>query len=340
MKNPFPIENLDKRIKILLLHSYPGLLEELAKVGTEYNDFKSWTPLKLVSLSYFVGPYLRITGKSLKEKYGPTALFYLDLFAGSGVNRVIQDERKYYLAGSPIVVIDCATKCDCKFDKIFFVEKDEKYAASLKKRLEYLENYEYKDPSKLFPEAIFSWISGRYEVICEDSNKAIDLIVDKIESERYKNFLAFIDPFKWELKMKTLEKLLEIEYGDIFITFQAILTAKEIGKENLTTESKKEISDFLGLSEEEWRKLGSEEAVKNYYIGRIKEFRQTVEEITIRSGKGYKYYLIFATRQKDPRWINIIKNLKNFIESFSGDIVEQSLKWLYGDMVRLTDFID
>ncbi|MEM3796497.1 MAG: hypothetical protein QXJ98_04380, partial [Archaeoglobaceae archaeon] len=49
---------------------------------------------------------------------------------------------------------------------------------------------------------------------------------------------------------------------------------------------------------------------------------------------------IVITKKINKKWINIIKNLKNFIESFSGDIVEQSLKWLYGDMVRLTDFID
>ncbi len=198
------IEDLDKRIKILLLDSYPGLLEELEKVGEACNEFKRWTPLKLIALSYFVGPYLRIMGK-LRERRGKTTLFYIDLFAGSGINRV----GKYLLAGSPIVAIDSATKETHKFDRMFFVDYDEKYAKSLKSRLEFLETYEDKDPSKLFPEAKFSWISGRYEVIPEDSNKVIDSIVNEIESEDYKHYLAFIDPYKWEIKMDSLQRCLK-----------------------------------------------------------------------------------------------------------------------------------
>ncbi|MDW7990445.1 MAG: three-Cys-motif partner protein TcmP [Archaeoglobaceae archaeon] len=234
------IEDLDKRIKILLLESYPRLLDELEKAGSTCNDFKAWTPLKLISLSYFVGPYLRIMGKQ-RKKYSSTKLFYIDLFAGSGINRV----DKYLLAGSPIVTIDSATKESNRFDYMFFVDSNKDYVDSLKKRLEYLKNYEFQDQSKLIPESKFSWISDRYEVICGDSNQVIDKIVKRIESENYKHYLAFIDPFKWQLKMETLEKLLEIKYGDIFITLQASLTAKEIGKRDFLTEkTKKEISDF------------------------------------------------------------------------------------------------
>lgn len=58
----------------------------------------------------------------------------------------------------------------------------------------------------------------------------------------------------------------------------------------------------------------------------------------IRSTKGYRYYLLFATRQENPAWFPIIRELKNKIENFRGEIVEESLKWLYGDSVRLTDF--
>lgn len=77
--------------------------------------------------------------------------------------------------------------------------------------------------------------------------------------------------------MDSLQKLLEIEYGDVFITLQATLTAKEIAKKHHSDEIKERISSFLGADEEEWRKLTTEEAVKNYYIGKIREYEKPLK---------------------------------------------------------------
>lgn len=255
------IEYLDRRLEILLLKSYPNLLNKLSNVGTSFNEFKGWTPLKLVALSYFVQPYLNIIKSSLENKGMPTTLVYIDLFSGSGINKV----GRYALVGSPIIAIDCATKAKRQFDYLFFVDNNREYAKSLEERLKFLESVEVHEQGKLFPEKKFSWISGKYEVLPKDANIAIDKIVAFLNKLSHKNYLAFLDPYKWQLEWRTLKKLLEIQYGDLFITLQATLIAKEIGRvESLSENTKKELSKFFGEPEEVWVKLNKESKVKNF----------------------------------------------------------------------------
>jgi len=333
------IEYLDRRLEILMLRDYPGLLEELASIGSSYNEFKGWTPLKLIALSYFVQPYLNIMG-SLEMKKGPTKVIYIDLFSGSGINKV----GKYTMIGSPIVAVDCATKAKRQFDYLFFVDNSEEHIRSLYERLKYLAEKEIQERGKLFGEKKFAWIKGSCKLRIKDANVALDELVGMLNSLRYKNYLAFVDPYKWQIKWNSLEKLLEIPYGDIFITHQASLIAKEIAREDLTEETKKEITDYFGVPEEVWSSLTKEKAVKDFYIKRIGKYKPYVKDIVIKGktskGGTFKYYLIFATRIEDPPWSEVIDRLKKIIESSSGDIVERSLKYLYGDEVRLTDFFE
>jgi len=333
------IEYLDKRLRILLLDDYEGLLDELCKIGGSFNEFRGWTPLKLIALSYFIQPYLNIM-RGLERKRGRTALVYIDLFAGSGINRV----GKYALAGSPIVAIDCATKARRQFDYMFFVDSSPEHIDSLQARLDYMASAEIKEKGKLLPERKFAWIKENCEIKCVvgDANQSLESIVNFLNKLRYRNYLAFIDPYKWQIKWLSLERLLQIPYGDVFITHQASLIAKEIAREDLTEETKKEITDYFGVPEAEWSLLKKERDVRDFYIDRIREYRPYVQEITIRGktsrGGTFKYYLIFATRKENPVWGEAVQRLKQIVESYSGDIVEHSLKYLYGDEVRLFDF--
>jgi len=193
----------------------------------------------------------------------------------------------------------------------------------------------------------FGWIKGRCKLIQGDANKAILEVRKELDKIRYKNYLAFIDPCKWELKWKSLEKLLEIPYGDVLITFQATLIAKEIGKYNsvgLSEETVKTISECLGASPEEWSRLGREELLKNYYIEKIKSYKNYVVDIMVKGrvpgGPMFKYFLIFASGRKNPPWKNWIERMKEFVENYSGDIVEDSLKYLDGKSARITDFFE
>lgn len=142
-------------------------------------------------------------------------------------------------------------------------------------------------------------------------------------------------------------KLLEIPYGDVLITFQATLIAKEIGKYNsvgLSEETVRTISECLGAPPEEWSRLDKEEILKNYYIEKIKSYKNYVVDIMVKGkvpgGPMFKYFLIFASGRKDPPWKSWIERMKEFVKNYSGDIVEDSLKYLDGKSVRITDYFE
>lgn len=307
------IEDLDKRLAILKLSKYPGLLDELAAASDTLHIFRNWTPLKLVALSYVVGPYLRIIG-GLEKSKGNVESIYIDLFAGSGINKV--EGAESLIAGSPIVAIDCANTSPKKFDKMYFVDLKEENIQALYERLTLLSERDE-----------FSWIGGRCKLIIGDANRAILKIRKELDKTRYKNYLAFIDPYKWELKWKSLEKLLEIPCGDVLITFQATLIAKEIGKYNsvgLSEETVGTISECLGASPEEWSRLGREEILKNYYIEKIKSYKNYVVDIMVKGRVPgvpmFKYFLIFASGRKNPPW-------KNWIERMSSSRIILETLW-------------
>ena len=320
------IEDLDKRIKILLWEEYGNTLSNLEKIGNGVvNEFKPWTPLKLLALSYFIGPYLRII-KGLEDRFGPTKVFYIDIFAGCGLNKV----NDTLFAGSPLITIDGANKCERKFDLMFF--NDLNYGNVLRERI--------KSLNSLLP-----WLRNRVLVYKDDANKVLPLIVnDYINKEKYKNYLAFIDPYRSEIKWSALEKLLKIKYGDLFITCQARSIAREIGgcRKGFKKQVCKEISDYFGERPHVWLKFESEEDVRDFYINRINQFKPFVEYITIKGGKvgkGFEYVLIFASGDEKPEWESIIRNLKRKVEKYSGDLVKASVDWLTGKQLRVDDYV-
>ncbi len=98
-----------------------------------------------------VGPCLRIIG-GLERSKGNVESIYIDLFAGSGINRV--EGAESLIAGSPIVAIDCANTSPKKFDKMYFVDLKEENIHALYERLTLLSEREE-----------FGWIRGRCKLI-------------------------------------------------------------------------------------------------------------------------------------------------------------------------------
>ncbi|RLF51424.1 MAG: hypothetical protein DRN19_02825 [Thermoplasmata archaeon] len=317
------IEDLNRRLDILAMKSKPHIMKRLCKIEV-FNEFNLWTPLKLIALSYFVGPFLRIVG-NLKEIYGNLFIAYIDVFAGSGINKF----GDYYTVGSPIAAIDSANTTDHKFDMMYFADKNEEFIEALCRRLELLEKYEE-----------YRWITDRYKVIHGEANETLPAIVEEISENRYKNCLAFIDPYKWEIKMDVLSRLLEEIRGDVLITHQAVLTAKEIGKFKkgmLKDDTANKIAEYLGVSTSDLPKFDTEEKVKNLYVEKIKEYKSYVKAWTVRSDTGYRYHLIFASSKKDPSWAGVIESLTEF-EKFTGNLVKYCFDRMAGRAPRITDF--
>ena len=317
------IEELDNRLEILMWKNHGDLINKLSELGGGIsNKFHNWTPLKLIGLSYFAGGYANILS-SLKKKFPDLKIIYIDLFAGSGLNCI----NGTYFAGSPLVCIDSVRNRRTEMDKMYFNDNNNEYCNALKKRLEYLESIDE-----------FSWISNNYEILNLDCNEAMNSIIENIKNIGFQNFLAFIDPYRIELSWNCLENLLSIPYGDIMISFQAKLIAKDIGRyrENQLTDSKDKIQQFLGEEDQSVIiKLDSEEKIKNYYIDKISRHRKFIRDIEIKSGGGYRYFIIFASRKEDPPWGKYIDKMKKFIESYNGDLVEHSIDYLTCKQLRL-----
>jgi len=174
----------------------------------------------------------------------------------------------------------------------------------------------------------------------KDCNEAIKDIEQYMNSIKYKNYLAFIDPYHMEIWWKSMEKLLSFEYGDIMIVLQAKLIVRTIGTylHSRSLSHGKKIQRFLGEENHNIiEQLRTEESVKKYYINKIYKYRKFIVDIEIKSGKRdpYRYYLIFATRRENPPWKNYIMKMKKFVEIFSGDLVETSIDYITGKAQRL-----
>jgi len=289
-----------------------------------YNEFESWSLLKLFALYYIEGPYLRIVTSQLKRKHSEEcSIIYIDMFAGSGVNKI---DSNFFL-GSPLLTIKIATKMKCYFDKLFFLEKEQNYVSALEKRIKELINIEK-----------IKWIEGRYEIFPGDANKNIEKILKNLD-KKIINCLIFIDPNKAEHQWQSVEKLLNLR-GDVLITFQSLLIAKEIGKAKsshhpITKEKKEELARCLGVSEEKLLELDDEEKVRKYYIQKVKSCKKFVDTIQVKSGKGYSYYLIFGSSRENPPWKPIITSVKRYIESATGKEMKQFINVLLGKQLSL-----
>ena len=322
------INKLLERLKYLTWGEDNALLQKLAEVGdNKFNEFKEWSLLKLICLDYFLCPYLRIVGKLKEEESRGMRLFYIDPFAGTGLNRVPNEDVIF--AGSPLVAIHGTKRMlekykMRKFDEMIFC--DLKYGDILEKRINYLSRAED-----------FSWVKDTVKIYKGDANEIIYEISDEIEQEKMKNYLAFVDPYKWEISWDSLERLLEIKYGDLMITHQARLIAKEIGRIDSLKNAQETVSGYFGESLEKIRELNSEEAVKDFYISKIKKFKKFVLDIKI-NGKGFCYYLIFASREKRPKWSDIVYRMKEMIENYDRDLVKIALDRLLGRQSSLQEF--
>ncbi len=327
-----PFEFLVKRLKILKFERNSELLSQLEQVGDGIvNEFKHWTPLKLATLSYYVQQYLNII-RGLEENKGAVKIFYIDVFAGSGLNKI--KDADLLFAGSPLVAIDCASEAKRQFDYILL--NDLKYGHILKRRIEKLKDLDER----------YSWLDEvTIDVRSEDANDALEYFIEEyISRERYKNYLAFIDPYRSEISQKALEALLRIKYGDIFMTFQARSIAREIGGYNRGIKGEgieKELTAFFGVRPEIWSKLNSEQKVLDFYvaniIGKYKPYSTIIKIKGGKSAKGFGYALIFATGKKNPGWEPFIENMKK-IELFDGDIVEEACNVLTGKTKTITEY--
>ncbi len=174
--------------------------------------FDNWGFKKLIFLEYYLHPYLLKLSKK-------TDCYYLDLFSGSGANKV--GNKDYYSIGSAILSLLKGYKKFkngniFRFHKWIFFEEDKENFDALSLRV--------KETIKLLNEKYGASLEMNKDIklLNENSN---DFILDcmeeiKRDSEgKHCSILVFIDPYKFsEIKWETIEKILRLKYVDIIFT--------------------------------------------------------------------------------------------------------------------------
>ena len=313
--------------------AYKELQEELKELTTlgkhiafhtgEAYSFKGhpWTALKLVFLKLYTPLYTSIIRKRFKN------MVYIDLFAGSGLN-TYEGYKEVYLPGSPIIAWSYAT---ISFDKMFLVEKNDVRARMLEKRMEFVVSSH-----------------KRFNVFCNDANRVIYRIMNRVEEEKSTHYLAFIDPTAFEVKWSTFERLLTSNIrGDIILLFHSRNAARIAGKV-LKGEDVSSLFEFFGNNT--WlehvkmrRNKRMEEALTEYLIDKIKRTRSKVIVNTIRVKLRRKvhYLLIFVTNvtKSGNPWLKKMQRIKEFIEKTNPETVDTAIREILGKTITLHRFL-
>ena len=138
--------------------------------------------------------------------------------------------------------------------------------------------------------------------------------------------LLFVDPYGINFYKSTLQRFIDKKYiyFDMFLNLQNYLAARTI------KESKNALTLLYG--DERWKDCINAPSVPQCllerYINLLNEFPddkiKIVKDITIDSGMGYRYSLIFTTRKENSEWLRGIDKIKKTIENLNGKIIEKS----------------
>lgn len=291
--------------------------KKIAEICDIFNDAREWAALKLLFLFSYVQIYTSIIPKNFEKMY------YIDLFAGSGVNKI--DTTSDLLAGSPVIVPMFARQ---PFDNLFLIERDYERRGCLHKRLSLLQ----------IPNFEVIGLNREQKIDC---NSEIDHVLP-ILSERSTHYLVFIDGYGLEVDWDTIMKLLK-RSGDLIIRFPTSEIGRVWGNANRGKEGDiRKIIKFFGnniKSEIRFKKRGSN--LLKTYMDQIQwGGREITKNIKIKGGQGYRYDLIFATRETrgGTPWIKAILHLKRKIEQYTGKAIRRALDICTGRSTGLDFF--
>lgn len=312
---------LSKKIQRLTAESQIIDVDRTAVYGTG-----SWAALKLLFLQiYLRSTYIPIIRPRFRNVY------YVDLMTGPGVAYLA--EPTLYLNGSPLIAAQYGTA----FNKLFFVEKNEKSKIALERRLSLIK------PPQQAQQALIGKRKLRtinYSVFGGDCNTAIDSILSAMKTYSA-HYLAFVDMEGMDVSWETIEKLLSKtgEYGDVILNLQMQSIIRDLPHAKKRASHAETFTRFFGT--DEWRRANDERALLELYTKRLAKHRPVQRTITVKSGGAYHYDLVFATRETggDNPWLRVVDNLKRNVETNTGETVEKVLAVITGKSRDLSFFI-
>lgn len=298
------MEWLKKHIKELEVNNSKHSIEINKIVNIQpkiYNEFQTWTPLKLILLNYALEICTLVIKNNpiFKEKY------FIDLFSGSGINKV--KDKQDFLIGSPLIA---SLNFSNYYNEMIFCEKEPVLFGALNARINSLNKTN------------LTTING-------DCNSNLNQIISKIDNKRVYS-LFFVDPCNTEFSWNSMSNLLSARV-DIIFNFMSNQIRRTIGLYHDKGYGEEQLNEFFG--DDSWKKWiggdGDEELVKIYMQNIMKiRYDAVIKKVKIHSEKhGFCYFLLFITSKTkgDNPWLKGIDKAKEEIEANSDKSVEMAL---------------
>jgi len=222
---------------------------------------------------YFLMRYIDVFTTSMKGKW--KALYYIDLFAGAGIERLRVSKKLHW--GSPMI----AANAPKPFDRLHLCELDQHKYEVLSKRV-----------ARIRPDS---------QILNGDANEKIHDIAKEIPQGTLS--LAFLDPYNLQIDFEMLI-LLARKKADLIIFFPDRLDVLRNWKHYYYANANSKLDRHLGLGSN-WRPILDEappnkrvEVLREFYVKQLKQkFGYTqVDYERIPSQGRPLYYLIFCSR--------------------------------------------
>lgn len=273
-------------------------------------EAQSWTFLKMASLWSFANyTYLPI----IKRNYQNA--IYVDLFSGPGLTVDKGSNRKFIGSALLMAIIESSRG---GFSKCVFVERDEEFASSLRKRLELLEEHGHLT-------------CGEYVDLPGDCNDLIDRVAMETDVPR-SHILLFVDPFGFNCRFSTLRRFITSGPAfDMFFNLQVGSLARSLGRDTSGVTDEMMLREFF--PDETWKQcVGSKdlrECLKEKYIKCLKRHGgdkiNHVEPILISGSHDYYYYLLFTSRKEHSGWLMGIERIREMVEKYDYNSIKHYL---------------
>ncbi|MFH0971114.1 MAG: three-Cys-motif partner protein TcmP [Candidatus Micrarchaeota archaeon] len=325
---------LVRRFRQLFSH-YKGYMSTLVELGENYS-VGFWTPLKLYALASFIHTcYLPIMA-NLRNGFLKDDLYYVDLLANSGINRVnacrecqefdqcykcakrFKKDKEYYFPGSPLLAATAKTP----FKKMYLVEQKRKLCATLEKRLEYLSTQ--------------GQCKSSWQIFSENCNSAIDRIIADISLNKKYHVLAFADNAGLNITWETIRKLVELDRCDLVINYPTSGVKRAFGQKATDFELRK-LPAFFGCKDIR-REYKNEEQLLPAYIQKLESFGKTVISIPVKTDTVFTYNLLVVTKA-NPGYIKALEAIKETVEFNTARDVERTLDVVLGPQKTMGQYL-
>lgn len=297
---------------------FKEIIEKIRNIEPNiFNEFQHWTPLKLILLNYSLYVCTTIISKIIRsQNYIFKEMYYIDLFAGSGINK-IKDSKDDFLIGSPFVSI---LNFGDHYNSMIFCESNENYCKALNLRLSILKRSNLK------------LMKGDYK-------SHLSEIINLINKDKVYSFF-FIDPYSMEFQWDSMKEVLKVR-SDVIFTFMCSEIYRAVGLANKKGSLGAGLTDFFG--DESWKNAKNEEELVEIYKDHILQVRPEapIRIIKVKSEKfHFCYHLFFITNKTkgDNQWLRAIDKAKEEIEANSDLAVKKALDIIKKRQFQISQF--